>query len=311
MLITDLFTKNNKPIKKTETICKRLLHPISITKNVSLNVLRGMQKYRVKGNFIISLPYTQSQLLLFPFAGFFDNKTLLITGYKDISKQAEVLDLVAKESTVLPSKFTFPVTTYDATGGVTHGIPFIIDGKKCRKLTSKGWQTFAQLKTRREFAASFVLQDNQIWVTGGRYGAQVLKSTEIINIKTNECKEGPELPTEVWGHAMAKLNETAILIIGGATTTNDDSIKKNCWFYDQHSSEFTPGPEMNDGRAWFGWGIISSSLHNGRHCLLVAGGLTWTGTKLSYMASGEILDFTRQNATWKKSNGLSIYILFI
>ena len=30
-MITDLFTKNNRPIKKSETICKRLLHPKSIT----------------------------------------------------------------------------------------------------------------------------------------------------------------------------------------------------------------------------------------------------------------------------------------
>ena len=30
-LITALLTKNNRPIKKTEQICKRLLHPKSIT----------------------------------------------------------------------------------------------------------------------------------------------------------------------------------------------------------------------------------------------------------------------------------------
>ena len=30
--ITDLFTKIDRPIKKTEKICKRLLHPKSITK---------------------------------------------------------------------------------------------------------------------------------------------------------------------------------------------------------------------------------------------------------------------------------------
>ena len=128
---------------------------------------------------IISLTHTQSQLLLFLFAVLLDNKILLITGSDENSEQAEVLDLVAKESKVLPSTFFIPEKIFGATGGVIHGIPFIIGGKgkdspykgskKCRKLTSEGWQTFAHLKYARDDPASVVLQDNQIWVTGG-YG---------------------------------------------------------------------------------------------------------------------------------------------
>ena len=244
-----------------------------------------------------------------------ENKTLLITGN---SEQACVLDFVAKESTVLAPINTFPEDISFATGGVIQGIPFIIGGETqrgswkihntCRKLTSEGWHTFAQLKTARSAAASVVLQDNQIWVTGGDYQTKTLKSTEIINMKTNGSKEGPDLPTEIKGHAMAKVDENYIYIIGGSSYKNYTQFyTKNCWIYDQHSFEFTSGPEMNDARSFFGWGIFSSSLHNGRQCLLVAGG-RGTGGRLS---SAEILDFTQPNATWTRSNGLSIYSLFI
>ena len=237
------------------------------------------------------------------------------------SEQAEVLKLVAKESKVLPSKFSYPEKVEGATGGVINGIPFIIGGYsrntrtesyECRKLTSEGWQTFAQLTKRRSGAASVVLQDNQIWVTGGKnkpsngwQKAYILTSTEIIDMKTKESTTGPALPTKLAGHAMAKLNENKTLIIGGYGSQGGEAYKK-CWIYDQYSFEFTPGPEMIDARAWFGWGIFSSSLHDGRQCLLVAGGKS--GNDLS---SGEILDFTQTNATWNKSNGLSIYSLFI
>merc|ERR1719468_1118194 len=53
---------------------------------------------------------------------------------------------------------------------------------------------------------------------------------------------------------------------------------------------------MNDARRWFGLGILSSSLHNNRQCLLVVGGC---GSR-----SCEILDFTRPNATWKRIKDL-------
>jgi len=235
--------------------------------------------------------------------GLLDNKILLITGYNENSEQAEVLDLVAKESTVLPSTFSFPEKIYAATGGVIHGIPFIIGGinrdsgkrsKECWKLTSEGWQTFAQLKTARSSAASVVLQDNQIWVTGGNDDSKSKsKSTEIINMKTGECKDGPDLPTKLIAHSMAKLDENRTLIIGG----KNDEIKKSTLIFNQHSSLFTDGPEMNDARMGFGWGIFSSSLHNDRKCLLVAGGKPST-------SSVEILDFTQPNATWKKISNL-------
>jgi len=237
--------------------------------------------------------------------GLLDNKILLITGYNENSEQAEVLDLVAKESTVLPSTFSFPEKIYAATGGVIHGIPFIIGGinrdsliasNECWKLTSEGWQPFAQLKTARCGTASVVLQDNQIWVTGGRDdGDQYLKSTAILTMETNQWKEGPDLPTKLCGHAMAKIDEKKVLIIGGHY---GGAYKKNCWIYDHSSSQFTPGPDMNDARRWFGWGILSSSLHNNRQCLLVAGGY------YDDLKSCEILDFTRPNATWKRIEDL-------
>ena len=240
-----------------------------------------------------------------------DHKTLLITGWNENSEQAEVLDFFANESTVLPSTYSFPENISHATGGVINGIPFIIGGyysrdsktssNECRKLTSEGWQIFAQLKTARRLHASVVLQDNQIWVTGGSNGTSGrMNSTEIIDMKTNESKVGPDLPTRLSGHAMVKLNENKTLIIGGS------GYDGKCSIYDQSSLQFTPGPEMNVARETFGWGIFSSSLHNGRNCLLVAGGYHEMEER-----SVEILDFTQPNAAWKISNGLSIYILFI
>ena len=98
-------------------------------------------------------------------------------------------------------------------------------------------------------------------------------TTEIISMETNVSKKGPDLPTAALiGHAMVKVDENNIYIIGGFSMSYKSF--KSCLIYDQHSSEFTSCPEMNDARASFGWGIFSSSLHNDRPCLLVAGGNT-------------------------------------
>ena len=144
-------------------------------------------------------------------------------------------------------------------------------------------------------------------MTGGRGKYDGYNTTEIISMETNESRKGPDLPFgyELSGHAMAKVDENNIYIIGGRyrnSISNGYTYNNKTLIYDQNSFEFTSGPDLNVERAFFGSGIFSSSLHNGRPCLLVAGGKRMKNI-VTYprLSSVEILDFTQPEANWTTS----------
>ena len=49
------------------------------------------------------------------------------------------------------------------------------------------------MSKKRGFAASLITNENNLWVTGGAEGSQILSSTEYI-LKNGESIEGPKLP---------------------------------------------------------------------------------------------------------------------
>ena len=69
------------------------------------------------------------------------------------------------------------------------------------------------MSVERGYAASIVLDDNILWVTGGYSGAFYLASTEYVTVTGTML--GPNLPQALVDHAMVAINKTCSMVIGG------------------------------------------------------------------------------------------------
>ena len=78
-----------------------------------------------------------------------------------------------------------------ATGGVIGDTVIICGGSdgeygsavdECYTLTSEKRTFVTHMYFARWYAASIVLNDNTLWVTGGRFGGEYLASTEYVTV---------------------------------------------------------------------------------------------------------------------------------
>ena len=97
-----------------------------------------------------------------------------------------------------------------ATGGLLDGLPVICGGyndKQIHSIAKDQSKCLGQLSIRRRYAASVVLSNNTLWVTGGQDQAcfNPLKSTEFIT-KDGQTSQGPDLPLPLSHHAIVPLN---------------------------------------------------------------------------------------------------------
>ena len=153
----------------------------------------------------------------------------------------------------------------------------------CHKLgVSPGY--FAIMTTERFLAASVVLESEKLWILGGKNKENyLLSSTEYIFID-GRTEYGPYMPTELYGHAMAKINETAFILAGGY---GYDGYSKGTWYY---NGDWIDGPDLQKGRRGHSVGIVRDPFTT---YVVVAGG--YDGT---YLNDVEILD-VKQNKWWE------------
>jgi hypothetical protein len=64
-------------------------------------------------------------------------------------------------------------------------------------------------------AASVLIDEKRLWVTGGESNEGCIQSTEILISNQSEWMEGPALPECLIEHCMVKLDNDTILITGG------------------------------------------------------------------------------------------------
>jgi len=81
---------------------------------------------------------------------------------------------------------------------------------------TSNWKFVAPMIEGRTYAASVVLGENKIWITGG-YGDRMdygmdLKTTEILDVETKTFQTGPDLPETMVYHCMTNLNRTHVFI---------------------------------------------------------------------------------------------------
>ena len=117
----------------------------------------------------------------------------------------------------------------------------------------------------------------------------MLNSTEYI-LPSGQSLIGPDLPTELFGHAITNVNSTHSLLIGG-WTSKSNAIDKT-WYFDQVTKTFTDGPKLKFGRRYHTSGVIYDSITNEKIIVVVGG----KNSDHYYLESTEIL----KNEKWEK-----------
>ena len=148
--------------------------------------------------FLLSLSIITKGFYFFPLVTV--SKVLITTGRNEDGKQrsSEVLDLTIKGSNECKNWPVYPITGVDgATGGVIGESVLICGGvsdvsnqgsyiDECFSLNRKSVKHATYMSVPRVRAASIVIDDTTLWVTGGstfnENGPAILASTEFITM---------------------------------------------------------------------------------------------------------------------------------
>ena len=167
----------------------------------------------------------------------------------------------------------FPISVFGATGGLIGDTLIICGGtvigtgfNDCYTLTSEEATLFTHMSVGRWAAASIVINDNILWVTGGSNGVG-LASSEYVRM--TGVMSGPDLPMARYGHAMVSINRTFSMVIGG----NDGSYSgtSSTFYYDHNEGEWIDGPSLMQARAYHAAGFVTDEVTD-EHFLAVTGG---------------------------------------
>ena len=203
---------------------------------------------------------------------------LVSSGWNDSPMDStEVVDL---KSGKIFSMAPLGRRTRGATGGLLDGLPVICGGYKNNQIHSiaKDQSKFlGQLSVKRECAASVVLSNNTLWVTGGYdhssffssflslFGFYKLKTTEIVT-KDGKTSQGPDLPFAVAEHAIVPLNSGAFILIGGIGFGN----YRGTHFYEEKKG-WRPGPNLKKGRWAHTAGVLTDRVSTKTYIVAVGG----------------------------------------
>ena len=162
--------------------------------------------------------------------------------------------------------------TAGATGGLLDGLPVIVGGDVHRKIHSiaKDQSKFlGQLTVARWKAASVVLSNNTLWVTGGLdQSHNTLKTTEYVT-KEGKTSKGPDLPLALRSHAIVALNRGVFILIGGCS--DGDLWSAATYFYEEKKG-WRPGPNLKHGSDCHTAGVLTDRVSTKQY-IVAAGGL--------------------------------------
>lgn len=172
-------------------------------------------------------------------------------------------------------------------------IPLICGGHPATDscyIIGNGNETAVKMFERREDAASIVINETLLWVTGGSNGDESLMSTEFIELHggSGSTSPGPDMPIALDGHSMVSLNSTTAMVIGGYS----NGWSSKTFYFDLNSSFWTNGPELKSPREYHASAILTDSVTNIKY-VIVAGGY-----KSDYLSSVEVLEFSSSAQEW-------------
>ena len=202
-----------------------------------------------------------------------------------------------------------PIGVDGATGGLIGDTVIICGGyhvDECYTLTSEKATLVTHMSVGRRYAASIVLNDNTLWVTGGRDDNGTIASTEYVTV--TETMPGPDLPMALFLHVMVAINSSCSMVIAGLDSKWDPSA--STFFYDCNEGEWINGSSLIQARTSHAAGIVTDEV-TGEHFVAVTGGHSDSGgyhSDYHYLDSTEIL----QDGNWVQGsiNDATICYLF-
>ena len=172
--------------------------------------------------------------------------------------------------------------TDEATGGLLDGLPVICgveNDKQIHSIAKDQSKFLGQLSVRSRWnAASVVLSNNTLWVTGGfdQSCLNPFKTTEFVT-KDGQTSQGPDLPLPVSHHAIVPLNSGAFILIGG---NGGDSSGTH--FYEEKKG-WRPGPNLKNGRYWHTAGVLTDRVSTKQYIVAVGGYAADSESSLEYL----------------------------
>ena len=157
--------------------------------------------------------------------------------------------------------------TEGATGGLLDGLPVICGGYNdmIHSIAKDQSKFLGQLSVRRCRAASVVLSNNTLWVTGGYdQSCNPIKTTEFVT-KDGQTSQGPDLPLALSSHSIVPLNSGAFILIGGY---GGDSSATH--FYEEKKG-WRPGPNLKNGRCSHTAGVLTDRVSTKQYIVAVGG----------------------------------------
>jgi uncharacterized repeat protein (TIGR01451 family) len=142
---------------------------------------------------------------------------------------------------------------------------------------SNTWAQASALSKARSGAASAVLQDGRILITGGESSGAALTSTEIYDATDGTFKTAASMKRARFGHAAAVLRDGRVLVVGGDAAAPAQTAE----IYDPSTNSWSLTGGLVDSRI----DATATLLNDGR--VLIAGGADNNG---GVLASLEIFD---------------------
>ena len=159
--------------------------------------------------------------------------------------------------------------TVGATGGLLDGLPVICGGDNdmIHSIAKDQSKFLGQLSVERRGAASVVLSNNTLWVTGGqdRESWNSLKTTEYVT-KDGQTSQGPDLPLPLQGHSIVPLNSGAFILIGGFS----NGYYSRTDFYEEKKG-WRRGPDLKKGRFGHTAGVLTDRVSTKTYIVAVGG----------------------------------------
>ena len=156
-------------------------------------------------------------------------------------------------------------------GGTAHGQSF----DECYTLSQERATFVTNMTAKREYAASIVLYQTMMWVSGGWSSdtGSLLSSSEFITIEGT--KLGPSMPMATSSHVKVAISNTLTMLIGGETK---DGPVESTFYYDHRGQIWTDGPNLIQARRWHAAGVVTDEVTKEK--LVIVSGGDFYGTKL-------------------------------
>ena len=203
--------------------------------------------------------------------------------YNKLIKKTEVIDLADSSNMTCTSAFwDLESERNGAIGGLINGTPILCGGEDSSNkrygscIVFGLTKTFIELKERRSYAASVMLNETTLWIMGGHSDSinENSSTTELITLDSATSVSGPVLPMGVYESCAVKYNQSHIYLTGGRGKSVEKWQHQNeVWIYntliDGGSSSWIEGPKMNRKRSEHGCTVLHHGL---KSWIVVAGG---------------------------------------